>query len=64
MALEDITAPIRVKPFDFDDRQMEVYHATGETETFRLIDWHEFSPDCVTLPIDKIVAGLVKERLT
>jgi hypothetical protein len=29
-----------------------------------LIDWHEFSPDCVTLPIDKIVAGLVKDLLT
>jgi hypothetical protein len=60
-ALEPIKVPIRVKPFDFDERQMEIYHATGETETFRLIDWTQFSPDCVTLPIDKIVAGLVKQ---
>lgn len=60
-ALEPIKVPIRVKPFDFDERQMEIYHATGETETFRLIDWIQFSPDSVTLPIDKIVAGLVKQ---
>jgi 8-oxo-dGTP pyrophosphatase MutT (NUDIX family) len=64
LALESISAPIRVDPFDFDERQMEVYHATGETETFRLIDWEHFSPDCVTLPIDKVVAGLIKDGLS
>lgn len=59
-ALESITAPIRVKPFDFDERQLAVYNATGETETFRLIDWEHFSADSVTLPIDKIVADMIK----
>ena len=59
-ALEDIKAPIRDKPFDFDAKQMEVYEKTGTTETFRLIDWGDFSEETVTLPIDKIVASLIK----
>lgn len=63
IALEPIAAPIRTKPFDFDERQMDVYKATGETETFRMIDWTVFSPESVTLPIDKIVAGMVKQGL-
>ncbi len=59
--LEPLQVPLREKPFDFDDKQMEIYQKTGETETFRLIDWESFSPDNVTLPIDKIVAGMIKE---
>ncbi len=59
-ALEEIKAPIREKPFDFDEKQMAVYEKTGTTETFRLIDWNEFSEETVTLPIDKIVAKLIK----
>jgi 8-oxo-dGTP diphosphatase len=63
IALEAITAPIRIRPFDFDEQQMAIYHATGETETFRLIDWAQFSSESVTLPIDKVVAGIVKEGI-
>jgi hypothetical protein len=59
-ALEPIKAPLRAVPFDFDDKQMEIYHMTGETETFRFIDWNDFSEDTVTLPIDKVVAKLIK----
>lgn len=59
-ALEAITAPIRTKPFDFDEAQMAVYDQTGETETFRFIPLSEFHPDHVTLPIDKVVAGILK----
>jgi ADP-ribose pyrophosphatase YjhB (NUDIX family) len=59
-ALEPIKAPLRTTKFDFDDQQMELYHRTGETETFRFIDWNDFSGEQVTLPIDKIVADLVK----
>jgi len=59
-ALEPITWPLRQIPFDFDEQQLKVYEATGETETFRFIDWNEFSEESVTLPIDKIVAGMVK----
>jgi 8-oxo-dGTP diphosphatase len=59
-ALERIKAPLRNQPFEFDEREMEVYRKTGETETFRFIEWEHFSSDSVTLPIDKIVAKHVK----
>jgi len=59
-ALEEIKCPIRDKPFDFDEKQMVVYKATGETETFRFITWSSFSADSVSLPIDKVVADLLK----
>lgn len=59
-ALEEIKVPLRNKAFDFDEEQLRVYHEKGETETFRFIDWDDFSSDTVTLPIDKIVAGYVK----
>jgi hypothetical protein len=59
-ALEPIKAPIRQTLFDFDEIQMKVYKETGETETFRFINWDEFSQESVTLPIDKIVARIVK----
>ena len=59
-ALEEIKAPLRTKPFDFDEQQMKVYEQKNETETFRFIDWQDFSADAVTLPIDKIVADMVK----
>jgi len=61
-ALEEIKAPLRDKVFDFDEAQLAVYNDKGETETFRFVDWHEFSEESVTLPIDKVVAQLVKEK--
>ncbi len=60
--LEPITAPLRNTPFDFDEQQLKTYAATGETETFRFVDWSLFSDEAVTLPIDKIVAKMIKER--
>ena len=61
-ALEVIKAPLRNKEFDFDEQQLEVYASSGETETFRFINWDDFSAASVTLPIDKIVASMVKEK--
>ncbi|HXL54710.1 MAG TPA: NUDIX domain-containing protein, partial [Chitinophagaceae bacterium] len=61
-ALEEIKVPLRTKEFDFDEQQMEVYNRIKMTETFRFIDWTNFSAENVTLPIDKIVASLLKER--
>ena len=61
-ALEEIKCPLRKTVFDFDEQQLKVYEATGETETFRFVDWNDFSAENVTLPIDKIVAGIVKEK--
>ncbi|HET6722470.1 MAG TPA: NUDIX domain-containing protein [Chitinophagaceae bacterium] len=58
--LGELKVPIREKQFDFDEKQMEIYKNTGETETFRWIEWNNFSEETVTLPIDKIVAKMVK----
>ncbi len=60
--LEELKVPLRQKLFDFDEQQMAIYNQTGETETFRLIEWKDFSKETVTLPIDKIVVQLVKEK--
>ena len=58
-ALEPITCAIRTDVFDFDSNQLEVYNRTGETETFRFIEWEKLSPECVTLPIDKLVVQML-----
>ena len=62
-ALEPITAALRSKPFDFDAQQLKIYEETGETETFRFINWEEFSDKSLSLPIDKIVANMIKQKL-
>jgi 8-oxo-dGTP diphosphatase len=61
-ALEPIRAPLRQKPFDFDEREMKIYEERKETETFRFIDADAFGQDTVTLPIDKVVAKLISGR--
>lgn len=60
--LEPIKVPLRDCAFDFDERQLAVYREQGQTETFRFIPWNDFSDDCVTLPIDKIVAKMIKAK--
>ena len=60
-ALEPITVPLRIKEFDFDENQLSIYKELNEIETFRFIDWDLFSEDSVTLPIDKIVADIIKK---
>lgn len=60
--LEEIRASLRDKEFDFDEDQLKIYAERSEIETFRFIDWDNFSGNTVTLPIDKIVADLVKDR--
>ena len=59
-ALEDIRVPLRTQPFDFDESQLRLYEETREIETFRFINWHDFNEQAVTLPIDKVVAKLIK----
>ena len=61
-ALEPIQAPLRDQPFQFDEREMAMYRKTGETETFRFIPWEQFSSGELTLPIDKVVADIVKAK--
>jgi 8-oxo-dGTP diphosphatase len=61
-ALEPIHVPLRTKPFDFDERELKIYAEKKETETFRFIDWAAFDENSVTLPIDKVVAALLKAK--
>ena len=61
-ALEPISVPLRDKPFDFDEDQLKIYDEKNEIETFRFIGWNEFNEDSMTLPIDKIVARMIKEK--
>lgn len=60
--IEDIRAPLRNHPFDFDEDQLKVYAEQGEIETFRFIPLAEVSEQDVTLPIDKAVVSILKER--
>lgn len=62
-ALEPIKAPLRQKPFDFDEREMQMYAERRETETFRFVSRSDFSEESVTLPIDKVVARLITSYL-
>ncbi len=59
-ALEEIKVPLRDKKFDFDEDQLNIYKEKNEIETFRFIEWEKFSAGSVTLPIDKVVASMVK----
>lgn len=62
IALEPIMVALKSKEFDFDEQQLQVYEKTRQIESFRLVDWEHFSSQQLTLPIDKIVADLVKEK--
>jgi 8-oxo-dGTP diphosphatase len=61
-ALEEIKVPLRQKPFDFDEWQLAKYETTKEIETARFVEWKDFSADCLTLPIDKLVAEMVTKK--
>ena len=63
-ALEPIKVPIRSTEFEFDQAQMAIYKERGETETFRYISLDKFSANSVTLPIDKVVAEMLKQQLS
>jgi 8-oxo-dGTP diphosphatase len=61
--LEPITCALRDKPFDFDEDQLIIYKEKNEIETFRFIPWKDFSDEVVTLPIDKVVAKMLRNLL-
>jgi 8-oxo-dGTP diphosphatase len=54
--LEEITIPLKTMPFDFGA------NAVNGAEAFRFVDWKDVSEDTVTLPIDKVVVKIIKER--
>jgi len=60
-ALEPIKVPLRNKPFDFDEMQLKIYQEKKQIETFRFINWEDFSADCLSLPLDKITAAIIKQ---
>jgi len=62
-AMEPITVPLRNTRFDFDEQQLRIYEVKKQIETFRFVNWDNFSADAVTLPLDKIAATIVKEKL-
>lgn len=61
-ALEAITVHLKNAPFQFDETQLAMYKDKGETEAFRFVDWDDFSSETVTLPIDKLVATMIKKH--
>ncbi|HPH92062.1 MAG TPA: NUDIX hydrolase [Ferruginibacter sp.] len=63
-AIEEIKVPLRNKIFDFDEQQLKIYESTKQIETFRFINWTDFSSEAMTLPLDKIAAGIVKKQLS
>jgi ADP-ribose pyrophosphatase YjhB (NUDIX family) len=58
--LEDISVALRDTPFHFDEEQMVIYDQKHEIESFRFINWDDFSEETVSLPIDKVVAKIIK----
>ena len=57
---ELVQVRISTEPFQFDAGQLALYEATRQTESFRFIDWHTLTENDLTLPIDRIVVGLMK----
>lgn len=60
--LEEIKVRLKTLTFDFDEEQILRYEEKQEIEAFRFINWEEISEESVTLPIDKVVVKLLKEK--
>jgi ADP-ribose pyrophosphatase YjhB (NUDIX family) len=60
--MQTISARLSDKKFDFDEEQLLRYEEKQEVETFRFIGWENLSEESVTLPIDKVVVQLIKEK--
>ncbi|NWK67043.1 MAG: NUDIX domain-containing protein [Sediminibacterium sp. Gen4] len=57
---EPILLETKTKPFDLSPEQTS--NPNGESEVFRWIPLNELTTDSVTLPIDKVVVGMLKKR--
>lgn len=58
---EPFTISFKEKPFDFVPEQ--VADPKGAAESFRLMPIEDLSEEMVTLPIDKIVVGMIRNNL-
>lgn len=56
----EIHLPVKEKPFDFAPHQ--IADPTGESEVFRWIERHNIHADIMTLPIDKVVMDIIRQR--
>jgi len=61
-ALEPLNIDLAKKPFTFTEESIASYAATQQMESFRLIPWEQFNAEAMSLPIDKVVATLLKSR--
>lgn len=59
-AAEPVLLDIKTKPFDFAHHQ--IADPNGESEVFRWIEWDELKEDHMSLPIDKVVIGIIREK--
>jgi len=59
-ASEPIDVVTKPTPFDFAPHQ--IADPNGESEVFRWLDWDRLSSDSMSLPIDKIVIDILKEK--
>ena len=57
---ESIVLETKTKIFDFEPHQ--VADVTGTCELFRWIEWNDLSEESVSLPIDKVVIKMLKEK--
>lgn len=57
---QKIKLSTKVKPFDFEPQQ--VADPTKEAEVFRWIHWNQLSEKDVSLPIDKVVVTMLKQK--
>ena len=62
-ALEPIKIKLKESAFDFDETQLKKHAETGQTESFRFVPKDLFSPDMLSLPIDKIAAKVFKDKI-
>jgi 8-oxo-dGTP diphosphatase len=58
--MDEIKTIFKQKPFDFSPEQIS--DPQGEAEVFRLISLDKFDSSCVTLPIDRMVAHIIKQK--
>lgn len=59
-AAQPFTLTTKTSLFDFEPHQ--VADPTAQCEVFRWIEWNDLNGESVSLPIDKVVVGILKER--
>ncbi len=59
-AVEPIALITKNTLFEFEPHQ--VADPRGEAEVFRWVEWEEFNEESVSLPIDKVVVKMMKDK--